>query len=84
MVKYGRVNPQIENALVNHKYDFYLLTYPDLPWEKDVLRESEGQLTELFNLYLKKLEILHYPFKIIAGNGEKRMQDAVSILKTLD
>ena len=84
MVKYGRVNPEIEDALNKHNYDFYLLTYPDLAWEKDKLRESEGQLMELFNLYLKKIKMLKYPFIIIKGNGDNRFQHAIKALKRFD
>ena len=80
-VKYGRVNREIEKTLQAFKHDYYLLTYPDLPWENDELRESEGQLTKLYNLYLKKLELLHYPYEIVSGIGNKRLQLAVNALK---
>jgi NadR type nicotinamide-nucleotide adenylyltransferase len=83
-VKYGRVDPQIENAIENHKYDFYLLTYPDLPWKNDELRESEGQLIALFNIYFEKLKSLEYPFKVISGNGNDRLKSAINALKYFD
>jgi len=80
-VKYGSVNRKIENALNDHKYDLYLLTYPDLPWEKDELRESEGRLFELFDLYHNKLKTMKLPFEIISGSGTNRLQCAVNALK---
>jgi NadR type nicotinamide-nucleotide adenylyltransferase len=83
-VKYGRVDPQIEKALKSHKYDLYLLMYPDLPWVKDKFRESEGRLTELYNLYLNKLNALKFPFKVISGNGNNRLKTAINILKSFD
>lgn len=83
-VKYGKVDPVIENALHHHKYDLYLLMYPDLAWEKDKLRESEGFLLQLFELYLKKLDSLKYPFEIIRGVGGNRLQNVVDVLKKID
>jgi NadR type nicotinamide-nucleotide adenylyltransferase len=82
-VKYGRVDPHIEMALNNHKYDFYLLMYPDLPWEKDKLRESEDKLIEHYNIYLNKLNALKLPYKVISGNGIDRFYSAINILDDL-
>jgi NadR type nicotinamide-nucleotide adenylyltransferase len=84
MVKYGYVDPQIENALKNHNYDFYLLTYPDLPWENDEFRESENRLTDIYKIYLEKLNALKYPYEVISGNGNSRLKSAINILKSLE
>jgi nicotinamide riboside kinase len=81
MVKYGYVDPQIENALKNHNYDFYLLTYPDLPWENDEFRESENRLTDIYKIYLEKLNALKYPYEVISGNGNSRLKSAINVLK---
>jgi len=79
-VKYGKVDLKIEKELSNHKYDLYLLTYPDLPWEEDSLRESEEKLTELFDLYLNKLQELGFPFKIVSGVGVNRLKTAITAI----
>ena len=79
-VKFGHVDKQIEKALKDHQYDFYLLTQPDIPWEKDKLRESEGRLNELFEMYLKKLTELGHPYAVISGSGSDRLNCAFEAL----
>ena len=79
-VKFGKVNPIIEKVLQDHKYDLYLLTHPDLPWEKDDLRESEGKLNELFEMYLKKLTELGHPYAVVTGSGSDRLKNAIETI----
>lgn len=83
-VKYGKVDPRIEKALQDQKYDLYLLTRPDLPWERDKLRESEGLLNQHFEIYLQKLEEFDFPYVIISGNGNDRLKCAVDSLKRFE
>jgi NadR type nicotinamide-nucleotide adenylyltransferase len=82
-VKFGRVDQRIEKALKDHHYDFYLLTYPDLPWEKDELRESEGRLNDLFEMYLQKLKELGRPYAVIPGSGNDRLKGAIDVLDSI-
>ena len=84
MVKYKQVDPRIEAILQHHTYDLYLLTYPDLPWENDPLRENENRLIAIFEIYLKKLKTLGYQYAIISGKDEMRKQKAVNELKRFD
>ena len=79
-VKFGKVDPGIEKMLQDHQYDFYLLTSPDLPWKKDKLRESEGELNELFEMYLNKLKELGRSFAVISGTGPDRLKCAIDAL----
>ena len=83
-VKFGQVDLEIEKALQNHKYDFHLLTYPDLPWEEDKLRESEGQLDELFEMYLNKLKELGRSYAVISGTGSDRLKCAIDALNRFE
>lgn len=76
-VKYASVDQRIEKILQDHHYDFYLLTSPDLAWQKDELRESEGQLNELFEMYLNKLNDLGRSYAIISGSGTDRLECAI-------
>lgn len=82
-VKFGSVSQKIEEALRNHTYDFYLLNYPDLSWEKDELRESEGRLNELFEMYLQKLKQLGSPYAVISGIGNDRLTCAIEVLNNI-
>jgi len=79
-VKFRQVDEQIEKTLHEHPYDFYLLTSPDLVWKKDELRESEGQLNELFEMYLNKLNELGRSYAVVSGKGPDRLKCAIGVL----
>ena len=83
-VKYGKVDQRIEKTLRDHRDDFYLLTSPDLPWIKDKLRESEGELNELFEMYLNKLDELGRSYAVISGSGTDRLKCAIDALNKFD
>ena len=61
--------------------DFYLLTFPDLPWEPDPLREHPEMREELFYRYQELLELYHLPFGIVRGEGEVRTQNAEFLIQ---
>jgi NadR type nicotinamide-nucleotide adenylyltransferase len=82
-VKFGRVDERIEEALRDHPYDFYLLTSPDLPWERDELRESEGRLNDLFEMYLQKLKELGRRYAVISGSGNDRLKGAIDVVDSI-
>lgn len=71
----------ILNTIENHVYDLYLLMNIDLPWEYDPQREHPNKREYLFNLYKQELSGRGFPFEIISGNGETRLQNAVDIIK---
>ncbi len=76
---YNDCDLKILNAIVERKYDFYLLMNTDLAWEKDELREyPEPEIREkLFHHYLDTMVHQHIPFKIISGTGKARTQQAI-------
>jgi len=81
--RFNKVSPLISQALLNSQYDFWFLCKPDLPWEKDVLRESPDQAErdELYEIYYKYL-VQNQPnkFSIIEGYGNERIEQALSII----
>ena len=74
---YNKTHPWILNEIKNHPYDLYLLCYPDIDWEPDVLRENPHNRLELFELYKKELETRHLNYRIIKGEGNLRFDNAV-------
>lgn len=80
-VKFGMADPEIEHAFHTHRYDLYLLTFPDLPWQPDPLRESRNKLPELFEIYKKTLSDARFPFRIVRGEGEDRLNNAIRIIE---
>lgn len=76
--------PWIEKQIEKHKYDVYLLTYPDIPWVADPLRENENRRDYFFNLYVLELKAHGLPYKIIRGTGDERMINAINALKVFE
>ena len=75
--KYDKCDRWIEEQVISHRYDLYLLCDIDLPWVEDPLREHPGKREELFALYLKELQQLKVNFTIISGTGTERTENAI-------
>lgn len=79
--KYNRCDPWIEENVINHRYDLYLLCDIDLPWEDDPLREHPDERKELFEIYRSELEAIKANYRIITGTGEARLETAILAVK---
>jgi NadR type nicotinamide-nucleotide adenylyltransferase len=79
-VKYGKCHPWIEEHISEQNFDFYLLTDIDLPWEPDPQREHPQMRQHLMELYVDELERLHFPYRIIGGQQEERLKNAIKAL----
>jgi NadR type nicotinamide-nucleotide adenylyltransferase len=80
-VKYGRCNPWILEQIEKHTYDLYLLCYIDIPWETDPQREHPHMRERLFTLYYEEMLERRYPFEVIKGLGDERMQNAIRYVR---
>ena len=67
----------ITENLIKNKYDLYLLTYPDLPWEEDELRENPNRRKFLFEWYEKELISIQASYTIINGANEQRLFNCI-------
>jgi len=74
--KYGYCDPAILRAIASRKYDLYLLSYIDIPWQFDPLREHPQEREVLFDLYLSEMQNQSVPFTIIKGSREERRRQA--------
>lgn len=63
------------------EYSLHLLTYIDIPWVADRLRDRGDRKEEMFNLFQSELEKTKRPYKLITGNFEERFQKSVEIIK---
>jgi len=81
--KYGKVHPWIEDQIKMRKYDLYLLTDIDIPWQDDPQREHPDPVMRLyfFDLYRRIIEGSGVPFRIISGNKIDRKETAIEIVK---
>lgn len=78
---FKKVPKWIEENLETTKYDFYLLTYYDLPWKHDPVRENPHRREFLFEWYKGELEGRHFQFSVIHGTGEERILNAISAIE---
>lgn len=70
--KYGYCDPWILKQIESRKYDLYLLTYIDIPWVSDPLREHPDQREQLYSIYLEEMKNQPVPFVIIKGDRFQR------------
>ncbi len=79
--KYGDCEKEILDLISKRKYDLYLLTYVDLPWEEDPLREHPTKREELYNIYLNEMKNQSVPFVEIKGEREQRREAAIQAIE---
>lgn len=72
----------ISAKIRENKYDLFLLTKPDLPWEKDAVRENPNRRDYFYELYLKEIKTRNFNYKIISGSREERFQNALIAVKS--
>ncbi|GMQ25525.1 hypothetical protein Aoki45_22070 [Algoriphagus sp. oki45] len=83
--KYGKTDPWVLEEIQRRKYELILLTDTDLPWEPDPLREyPELEMRQyFFEKYLRLAKESGFPFLIVSGNKESRLQSAVEAIENL-
>lgn len=74
--KFNKCDPWFLNK--KEDYDHYLICYPDIPWEKDPLRENPHDRKRIFKLYLNELN--NKPHTIISGSDINRIKLAQKII----
>ncbi|MDZ7775370.1 MAG: ATP-binding protein [Bacteroidales bacterium] len=79
---FGSCAEWIKNTIKTHPYDLYLLMNIDLPWQEDPQREHPHRRKELFDKYYDELESHHFPFSVVSGTGEARIQSAIEVIKS--
>ncbi len=81
LIRYKRCHPWIESMFIDHRYDLYLLCDIDLPWEYDPLREHPGMRQYLFDIYRSELDKSGFPYAVVSGQGNARLENAVKIIQ---
>lgn len=82
---FGRCHQWILDNIAKRHYDLYLLTYPDLPWVADDLREYPDHISrlKLFRIYHDNLINQHVPWHLISGLQHERFEKAVAAVDLL-
>ena len=69
-------------ALENH-YDLYVLTYIDVPWQADDLRDRPEDRENMFKLFEQALIAYNRPYVLAKGSVEERMNLITNHLKNI-
>ncbi|MFT5921416.1 MAG: nicotinamide riboside kinase [Flavobacteriales bacterium] len=77
-VRFGSCSLALYGAKKQRPFDLILLCFPDIPWEEDPLRESNGELDWLFEKYLEKTKASGTQFVVIKGNH--RLEQALEFV----
>jgi len=81
--KYGGVETEILDQFNKRKYDLYLLTYVDVPWQEDAQREHPELREFFYSVYLNELTTLNLPFVEIKGEFYFRKKTAIEAIDDL-
>ena len=74
----------ITKNILPTKYDLYLLTAPDLPWQEDPVRENPHRREFFFNWYESELKAINARYVVINGIGEMRLQNAIDAIDAIE
>ncbi|MEJ0034021.1 MAG: ATP-binding protein [Bacteroidota bacterium] len=78
--KYGHCDKIILDIISQRKYDLYILTYIDIPWIADPLREHPDRREELYNIYLNEMKNQPVPFVEVKGNEQQRLDTSLAAI----
>jgi len=78
--KYGHCDKGILDIISQRKYDLYLLTYIDIPWIADPLRENPDRREELYNIYLREMKNQSVPFVEVKGSEQQRLDASIAAI----
>lgn len=73
----GNCDPVLEKYAIENSYNLYLLTYIDVPWEADDLRDKPSEREEMFQYFKDTLVKYNRSFVILKGDKKTRLDTAV-------
>jgi nicotinamide riboside kinase len=79
----GNCDPILEKYALQNTYDLYLLTYIDIPWVADDLRDKPAERVEMFDYFKSTLEKYNKNFIILKGNKKQRLEKAINHIDQL-
>jgi len=78
--KYGHCDKEILDIINQRTYDLYLLTYIDIPWLSDPLREHPDRRQELYDIYLREMKGQPVPFVEVKGDEQQRLDTSLAAI----
>lgn len=72
----GLCDPVLEKYAIENHYDLYFLTYIDIPWEADNLRDRPLERETMFAAFETALKTYNKPYVLLKGTMDKRFETA--------
>ena len=79
----GHCDPILEKHALDNSYDLYLLTYIDIPWVGDDLRDKPNEREKMFAYFKETLERFQRNFIILKGDKNTRLSTAIAEIDRL-
>ncbi len=79
----GHCDTTLEKYALENTYEMYFLTYVDIPWEADDLRDKPNEREKMFLYFKETLEKYDRKFVILKGNKKERLNKAISYIDQL-
>ncbi|WP_405200307.1 AAA family ATPase [Christiangramia sp. LLG6405-1] len=77
------VDPQLLKHALNNEYALYFLTYIDVPWTPDDLRDKPHDREGMFQRFQQTLDEYQKPYMILKGDRQTRLNSAVKKIDQL-
>ncbi len=81
--KFGPLPAELSAGYAEQTPRFYLLCYPDLPWQPDPLRENPHDRDRLFELYERDLNNRQLDYAVVRGRDEARLTCALDAVQRI-
>lgn len=79
----GICDPALEKYAIQNTYDLYFLTYIDMPWVADDLRDRPHDREAMFKAFENALKAYSKPYILLKGSIEERLKLAVDHIDEL-
>ncbi|MDW5287254.1 ATP-binding protein [Formosa sp. PL04] len=79
----GFYNEDLTASAIQNQYNLYFLTYIDIPWEADEVRDKPNERQTMFNAFQKALDDNQKPYVLLKGSFKERFDLAVKHIDNL-
>ena len=79
----GSCNPILEKYAIENSYSMYFLTYIDIPWEADDLRDKPNERLQMFKAFENTLIKHNKPYVLLKGKKKERLETAINHIDVL-
>ncbi len=73
----------LEKYVSKNTADFYFLTYIDVPWKADGIRDLPNERERAFSEFQASLKIYNQPHILLMGNPTNRLNQAITAIDKL-